>query len=228
MHEFSGKNHRFKIDDYFALSPYPEKDGEFRGNCPVTSKTDGLILTESPLEINLPHVDKQFTPKDRGGVFRGFRNYLYSINKKMIPRHPESDLEGKKAERINTKCKEIASDTLKKAYSLLNHNKSVSKDYRKCAHLEFRVDFFLNENHRLFHPGTDNILCSLSDVLGYSDLKSREVHYWLSNPGYFQKFEYCWMFYSLAKTHSVRIEDLLEVECAISSFELRFDLRKAM
>jgi len=228
-----GKHYRFEIDDYFELCPYLENAWEFRGNCPLTGKKDGLILIEHPLQIKLPYIGKTFAGAGFRGVIEPFLRFIESrYPKKFIMQRnfPTQKSESKKAKQINDRCREISADAIKHGHAILNNYKILSKTYETCAHLEIMIMFWLNENHRLFHPETDNILSWCDTTLFYSNLKKNEPNPWVddeifdwNDSPFYRDFEHCYMFHDLLAHRRVNLKDLIQVGFVSIDFNLKFE-----
>lgn len=219
----SGKNYRFSIDDYFELYPFLEKEYEFHGNCPITGENDGLILIEYPLQIKLPYLEKLFWGDN---FIRIFFKFLRDKKIKISKRHLRIKLENKKAEHINDKLKELSKEIMVRARSILNNNKETITNYMNCD-FEICADFYLNENHRLFHPDSENILCQCSEFFTFDYLKGTEPSVlensmdW-NDTCFYRTFKHCYLFHEIFDHFDVNLKDLMQVDTVCIDFNLLF------
>ena len=232
MHHY-GKSYRFEIDDYYELYPHLDNDYEFRGNCPITGKKDGLIVIEYPLTIELPYIEKSFTGEGYHQVVKPFFKYIDGKTKRQtwppIKRLKNSVKSGL-AQQINDKCKELSAKAVEQSYSFLLQNKNLSKKHNTCAHFETRLDFFIQDTHRLFHPKSDNILSWSDFTLTFNELfNNKHNHIWIDNSEdwndtqYYRDFKHCYLFHDLFAHRKVDLQDLLQVDRVCVSFNLQFD-----
>ncbi len=220
---------RLEIDSYFELFPHKANDEEFHGICPITGEKDGIILTEDPFQILLPYIGKDFC----GGhnPIRDFYDFCRTQGINLKKRIPKINLTNQEVKEVNDQLKKLSLEILNRSFLILENNKNLMEKFPNCG-LDVCVEFYLNENHRLFHPKSDNILYSYSEFFTFDDLKETELHILedednYNDSKYYQEFNHCYLFHDLFDHAAVSLEDLMYVDTICIDFNLLFQIEKS-
>ena len=195
----NGLSLRFMLDSVIWLSPDLESPARFRGTCPFTHKKRGLILDEDKELI-------QFTDRPNRYVgFLGFREFLSITQLKMKSKELKitQDLL-----QFNEKFKDLYRSSIAEFSRLDDENQKISVDGRYDLEAEISIEFLLSENHRLFHPESDNVICTYTIHKGEEFDEEDEVHF----------NELCWPIKHLLVDHKLDLEDLLSTERFLIDF----------
>ena len=212
----TGKLLRFVVDDYIKLKPALRRPWQFNGCCPRTNKTNGIVVNELEETITLPYLNKQFLG---GNLVRDFRNYLGDKRpRKRVIRSTE-----KKARELNEKLRKLSQQAIRDARRLVKNNSSEIKrmgDY-DC---EISITLFLNSNHRLFHPETDNILCEYRidsiDPIDYKNILLDRRDF--NDSSKFNNFPHSYLFHDLHEHKGIFIDDFESADSVWIEYNLSF------
>jgi len=218
---FNGRMLRFEVDDYIRLKPDRKKAWTFYGVCPETKKAHGIIVNEYLENISLPFLGKQFVGRD------GLIDFFDFMKFKKRRKRP-SIATVKQIQQLDKKLMKLSKDVISQSKEVLEQNKRLirKKDYE--FNFEYVIEFYMNQNHPLYHPETDNILCVHTDIIHPniyepSKLLKRDNWGYIEDQSY--KLEYYYILYDLVNRKGVRIDDLIQTEFIWVNYKLEI-LRK--
>ena len=145
-------------------------------------------------------------------------------------RFTRNNLDSKKAKKINDRCEKLSKMAIEQTHSILLNNKKISREYNSCTDIETKIIFYLNEDHRLYHPDSDNILTwsdYFEDLTTDNEDKSDiwidfSVDDW-NDTGCYPDFKHCYLFHDLFDHRKVNLQDLMQVEFVNFEFKLQLD-----
>ena len=212
-----GKSLRFVIDDYVLLKPDLKNDWQFVGRCPKTKRSGGLIVHEYHETLTLPYLKKTFTG------LRGVNEFIEKYFKGIPPRGLSfnrrkrvSRVTETQARKVNARLRKISKQVLNTGRSLMAKNRRTILNFTDFE-FEFKIQFYLSEKHRLYHPSSDNQLCNtvFSDPMVLTRLNFNDTNE-------FTSFPHCYLFHDLIEHKGVSIDDLVQVDFIWIDYELTF------
>ena len=207
---------RFIIDAYTPLKPDLKHDFQFVGACPKTNKRSGLIANEYDDSIELPFL------KEKYFGLKGLDDFLlkyFKVRKRNATsklRESKVKVSEQQAKALNKHLKRLSS----KAISDVIELKKASKDFISNFtdyNLEFKIEFYMHKKHRLFHPDSDNILYSYSNVVALDSIEVKNLNF--IDTSRYTSFKHCFLFHDLIENKYVNIAELMQVDCVWIEYE---------
>ena len=206
---------RFIVDDYVTLKPDPKHEWGFFGRCPKTKKPRGTIVNEYEESITLPYLKRKFIGLHG---LREFKKYISKMLPKRRIKFQPSRTTVKVAARLNARLRKISARAEADALALLNTYRRRRLKFTDFE-LEVRIEFFLPESHRLYHPESDNILCTYRERMPSYFLSDKTD---FNDTNQFQLFRHCYLFHDLTEHKDVSVDDLIQVAYIWIDYEFLF------
>lgn len=194
---------RFMVDEYIELRPYLPSSDTFWGRCPESGLEGGVVVNEAEGSIRLLSTSE---------VFIGYSGWRHFRNRfKKRPPIENLDLKNQKISELNESFKVIFHQAHLNLKDLISVNQMHEVSNRISLVGDVRFSFNILERHRLYHPDSDNILCSFTH---YSELEFEEDDLKMYSG-------LCWPLHDLLVLRHVRAQDLLSVRDVSLEYKLR-------
>ena len=209
--KYQGRMLRFIVDDYVPLKPDLKNPFQFVGPCPKTKKSNGIIVNEYEDSIVLPNLKETFIGLTG---LRKFEKMFF----KSHGRRRRSIISEHKARKINSRLRALSKKAVADGQSLLMMQRKAQNSFTDYE-LEFQITFYLESDHPLYHPESDNILCSYSDSPSSQILLEKRN---FNDTPRLKSFRHCYLFHDLTEHKGVLLDDLAKVKFIWIDYELLF------
>lgn len=160
---FQGLSLSFAVDQFIELTPIFEEPSVFKGDCPFTGHSGGVVVNETKQTVLFAKLGVELSGWD---LIRKLDNLFRSHNLQMDNRRPWdgwmiTDGDKRVLYRINEQLKSLEEQIQQIAKKIKS---GCLEDYEDWSDFEatVEIDYQIAETHRLYHPDSDNILCTQS------------------------------------------------------------------
>jgi len=230
---YQGLSLRFAVDQFIELTPMLGESFTFKGGCPFTGHSGGVVLNEFKQTIRFEKASVELSGRDLmeklSQLYRSHGLGMDSrrrINERKTAAENESILC-----RINAqlKCLEKEIQKISKKINSGGHeNRADWLDFEACI----QIDYCISETHRLYHPDSDNVLCRQHfDICGGNGEKFvSEFIYSSTDIKSPLKFNFAesYLFHDLYDHQNCYLEDILQISDSYYSFIVKNDFHRKL